>query len=50
MSYQLLKSDIIFYQRFLKSNGFYNGALDGKWGPNTNKANTRYGFGHIIKQ
>jgi peptidoglycan L-alanyl-D-glutamate endopeptidase CwlK len=42
MSYQLLKNDILFYQRFLKSNGFYNGALDGLWGPKTNKADTDF--------
>jgi peptidoglycan LD-endopeptidase CwlK len=38
MSYQLLKSDVLFYQRFLKANGFYEGKLDGIWGPKTNKA------------
>ena len=38
MSYQLLKQDVLFYQRFLKSSGFYPGELDGIWGPQTNKA------------
>lgn len=38
MSYQLLTSDILFYQRFLKAGKFYTGILDGVWGPDTNKA------------
>jgi peptidoglycan L-alanyl-D-glutamate endopeptidase CwlK len=38
MSYQLLKEDVLFYQRFLKSSGFYTGILDGIWGPKTNQA------------
>ena len=38
MSFQLFKKDIIFYQRFLKSNGFYPHIIDGTWGPKTNKA------------
>jgi peptidoglycan LD-endopeptidase CwlK len=38
MSYQLLKEDVLFYQRFLKANGFYNDVLDGIWGSNTDKA------------
>jgi len=38
MSYQLLKEDVLFYQRFLKSIGFYNDILDGSWGPKTDKA------------
>lgn len=42
MSYQLLKQDILFYQRFLKSNGFYNGDLDGMWGAITNKADADF--------
>src|SRR3954452_13135889 len=42
MSYQLLKSDVLFYQRFLKSNGFYAGKLDGVWGSTTNKADTDF--------
>ena len=42
MSYQLLTQDILFYQRFLKANGFYHDLLDGKWGPNTNKADADF--------
>ncbi|HYK43683.1 MAG TPA: M15 family metallopeptidase [Parafilimonas sp.] len=42
MSYQLLKEDVLFYQRFLKSAGFYNDELDGDWGPNTNKADADF--------
>jgi peptidoglycan L-alanyl-D-glutamate endopeptidase CwlK len=42
MSYQLLKEDVLFYQRFLKSAGFYNDILDGDWGPNTNKADADF--------
>lgn len=42
MSYQLLKQDILFYQRFLKSNGFYHDDLDGSWGSNTNKADADF--------
>ena len=42
MSYQLLKSDVLFYQRFLMSTGFYQGSLDGEWGPKTNKADTDF--------
>jgi peptidoglycan LD-endopeptidase CwlK len=42
VSYQLLKADVLFYQRFLKSNGFYTGGLDGQWGPKTSKADTDF--------
>lgn len=35
MSYNLLESDILFFQRLLKSEGLYSGALDGLWGPLT---------------
>lgn len=42
MSYQLLKQDVLFYQRFLKSAGFYSGILDGQWGPVTNKADADF--------
>jgi len=38
MSYQLLKQDVLFYQRFLKANELYTDTLDGKWGSLTNKA------------
>lgn len=55
MSYQLLKEDILFYQYFLKANGYYTAKLDGKWGPKTdaadaafleqsNRIGTEYGF------
>ncbi|MEP6466805.1 MAG: M15 family metallopeptidase [Parafilimonas sp.] len=42
MSYQLLKEDVLFYQRFLKANGFYNDTLDGDWGKNTNKGDEEF--------
>ena len=42
MSYQILKKDILFYQRFLQSTGFYKGLLDGYWGPVTAKADTGF--------
>jgi len=42
MSYALLKSDILFYQRFLKANGFYPYKLDGTWGPKTNAADAAF--------
>ena len=42
MSYQLLKADVLFYQRFLKANGFYKDILDGQWGSNTNKADAAF--------
>jgi peptidoglycan L-alanyl-D-glutamate endopeptidase CwlK len=42
MSYQLLVKDILFYQRFLKSAGFYAGSLDGIWGPKSNKADADF--------
>ncbi len=42
MSYQLLKADVLFYQRFLKANNFYNGKLDGKWGPKTDAADAAF--------
>lgn len=42
MSYQLLKKDIIFYQRFLKANGFYPYVIDGTWGPKTNQADADF--------
>jgi len=42
MSYQLLKQDVLFYQRFLKANGFYNDVLDGSWGPVTNAADAAF--------
>lgn len=42
MSYQLLKQDVLFYQRFLKAASFYEGQLDGQWGPLTNAADTDF--------
>lgn len=42
MSYQLLKADILFYQRFLKANGLYKKALDGIWGKNTDAADAAF--------
>lgn len=42
MSYQMLKSDVLFYQRFLKANGFYNKALNGKWDVFTNQADNEF--------
>ncbi|HRO42378.1 MAG TPA: M15 family metallopeptidase [Flavipsychrobacter sp.] len=42
MSYQFLKQDQLFYQRFLKSHGFYTGKLDGVWGPKTDAADKAF--------
>jgi peptidoglycan L-alanyl-D-glutamate endopeptidase CwlK len=42
MSYQLLKKDVIFYQRFLKANGLYPYKIDGNWGPKTNQADADF--------
>ena len=42
MSYQLLKQDVLFYQRFLKANGFYTARLDGSWGPKTDAADAAF--------
>jgi peptidoglycan L-alanyl-D-glutamate endopeptidase CwlK len=42
MSHQLLKADVLFYQRFLKANGFYHNILDGDWGPDTNDADAAF--------
>ena len=42
MSYQLFKDDVLFYQRFLKAGGFYNGAMDGAWGSSTNQADADF--------
>lgn len=42
MSYQLLKADTLFYQRFLKANGFYKKKLDGLWGPGTDAADQAF--------
>lgn len=42
MSLQLFKQDVLFYQRFLKSNGFYKNKLDGDWGPKTDAADAAF--------
>ena len=42
MSYQLLKYDVLFYQRFLKANGFYTGRLSGSWDTATNAADAAF--------
>ncbi|GEP92732.1 hypothetical protein CTE07_43770 [Chitinophaga terrae (ex Kim and Jung 2007)] len=42
MSYQLFKTDVLFYQRLLKATGFYTGKMDGKWGPLTDAADKAF--------
>jgi len=42
MSSQLFKQDVLFYQRFLKANGFYPFKLDGIWGPKTDAVDTAF--------
>lgn len=42
MSYQIFKEDVLYYQRFLKSNGFYKDKLDGRWGKNTDAADQAF--------
>lgn len=42
MSYQLLKHDVLFYQRFLKANGFYTGRLSGSWDSTTDAADAAF--------
>lgn len=42
MSYQLLKADVLFYQRFLQANGFYKKPLDGVWGKHTDAADGNF--------
>lgn len=42
MSSQLFKDDVLFYQRFLKANGFYGDKLDGKWGSKTDAADAAF--------
>jgi len=42
MSHQLFKEDILFYQRFLKANGYYKKKLDGIWGKNTDAADMAF--------
>jgi peptidoglycan L-alanyl-D-glutamate endopeptidase CwlK len=38
MSDRLFEGDVLFLQRLLKSAGFYQGKLDGDWGPKTDAA------------
>lgn len=38
MGVHLIAEDVIFWQRFLKSAGFYTGELDGVWGAKTDSA------------
>ena len=42
MSYQLLKTDILYYQRILKASGFYTKKLDGIWGSGTDAADKAF--------
>ncbi|HSF90533.1 MAG TPA: M15 family metallopeptidase [Saprospiraceae bacterium] len=42
MSDRLFKTDILFFQRLLKSSGLYTGKLDGIWGPKTEAAVTAF--------
>lgn len=42
MSYQLFKEDTLFYQRFLKANGFYQSIPDGVWGAATDAADKSF--------
>ena len=42
MSQPLFAQDILFYQRFLKGNGFYTSTLDGLWGKKTNAADIAF--------
>lgn len=37
-----MQADVLFYQRFLKCNGFYQGKLDGDWGPKTDAADAAF--------
>ncbi|MFD0738890.1 M15 family metallopeptidase [Lysobacter koreensis] len=38
MSHELLNADVLFLQRLLRAEGLYAGALDGLWGPRTERA------------
>lgn len=44
MSMQLFHQDILFLQRLLRSAGFYQGKLDGIYGPKTSKAEEEFIF------
>lgn len=43
MSEHLFGEDVLFQQRMLKAAGLYPGALDGIWGPLTDRASLRFG-------
>jgi len=47
VSYYFNKTDVLFNQRILKSEGFYVGALDGIWGPKTNAANEAHDTNYL---
>jgi peptidoglycan LD-endopeptidase CwlK len=38
MSSPLFPDDVLFFQRLMRAEGLYAGALDGEWGPDTEKA------------
>lgn len=42
MSDRLFGADVLFFQRLLKSEGFYKAALDGLWGPKSEAAATGF--------
>jgi peptidoglycan L-alanyl-D-glutamate endopeptidase CwlK len=42
MSAPLFKKDILFLQRILKTSGFYNGPLDGKWNKAMDEADAKF--------
>lgn len=42
MSDRLFGEDVLFFQRLLKSEGFYDGSLDGVWGPRSEAASTAF--------
>ncbi|OEY66859.1 M15 family metallopeptidase [Marinobacter sp. X15-166B] len=46
MSDRLFATDVLFFQRLLKSEGFYKGALDGIWGPLSEAASASFDAGY----
>ena len=42
MSFDIFGDDVLFFQRLLKTEGLYRGALDGIWGPVTDRGATRF--------
>src|SRR5262245_18268987 len=48
MSKPLFGNDVLFAQRFLKSAGFYQGRLDGIWGPLTDEAQRAFDTQSLI--